>query len=48
MVSSRLKKRFIALMFLGSIAVVFLYKVQQQRSDYIAAGGFKQTKDFFR
>lgn len=48
MVSARLKKRFIALMFLSSIAVVFLYKIQQLRdSDYIAAG-FKQTKDFSR
>ena len=48
MVSARLKKRFIALTFLSSIAVVFLYKIQQLRgSDYIVAG-FKQTKDFSR
>lgn len=51
MVSARLKKRLIALVFLGSIAVVFLYKIQAQHSDYIAGGftgGFKQTKDFSR
>jgi len=47
MVSARLKKRFIVLVFLGSISVVFVYKIQQQRSDYIASG-FKQTKDFSR
>lgn len=49
MVSARLKKRFIALMFLSSIAVVFLYKIQQLRgSDSYIAAGFKQTKDFSR
>lgn len=47
MVSARLKKRFIALVFLSSIAVVFLYKVQHGHSDYIARG-LKQTKDFSR
>ncbi|KAL9983543.1 hypothetical protein ACROYT_G005730 [Oculina patagonica] len=45
MVSSRCQKRFIALVFLSSIALVFFYKVQQERSDYVTRG-LKQAKDF--
>ncbi|PFX29790.1 uncharacterized protein LOC111324377 [Stylophora pistillata] len=45
MVSSRCKKRLLVLAFCALLSLLFLYKVQQERTDYVTLL-HKQTKDF--